>query len=190
MARLFLIRHGRPAAQWGEAVDDPGLSDLGRDQARDAAAVLGEAGRLLAVSSPMRRCLETAQPYVALSGQTLAVEPRVGEIRAPAGIEDRARWLQECFPWRSSNPTRTWEALDAPLRAWREEVLGAARAVREDTAMFSHFIAINVITAAAMGSDRTIVCRPDHASITEIEVSEGALKLVSAGREMQIDDVR
>ena len=190
MARLFLIRHGRPAAPWGQPASDPGLSELGREQARAAAAVLAEAGRLRALSSPMLRCLETAEPYVALTGCSLGVEPAVSEIKAPAGIEDRAHWLQERFPWRASNPIRTWDGLEPALRLWRDEVVAAARAIGEDTAVFSHFIVINVLTGAAMGSDRTIVCRPDHASITEIEVEEGALKLVSAAREMQIDDVR
>jgi broad specificity phosphatase PhoE len=190
MARLFLIRHGRPAASWGQPEGDPGLSDLGREQARAAAALLAEAGPLKAVSSPMRRCLETAEPFLTLTRGALAVEPRVSEIKAPAGIEDRAQWLQQRFPWRSSHPTRTWDSLEPGLRTWRDEVIAAACAFREDAAVFSHFIAINVITGAAMGSDRTIVCRPDHASITQIEVAGGVLKLVSAAREMQIDDVR
>ena len=65
--RLFLIRHGKPAAVWGEADDDPGLDDTGREQAAAVAAHLlglpdGERPTWV-VSSPLRRCRETAMTY-------------------------------------------------------------------------------------------------------------------------------
>lgn len=69
-------------------------------------------------------------------------------------------------------------------------MLDYIRDVDEDTVIFTHFIGINVMTSAAMGSDKTIVCRPDHASITEIETHNGALRLVQMPREMRVDDVR
>ena len=37
MTRLYLIRHGRPAAVWGADDDDPGLDDTGKTQARAVA---------------------------------------------------------------------------------------------------------------------------------------------------------
>jgi len=40
MSRLYLIRHGKPAAVWGEADDDPGLDDAGKAQAEAARDVL------------------------------------------------------------------------------------------------------------------------------------------------------
>jgi broad specificity phosphatase PhoE len=62
--------------------------------------------------------------------------------------------------------------------------------IRDDSAVFTHFIAINVIAGAALGVEHTIVCTPDHASITEIEVKEGVLRLVRHGAAMRVDDVR
>ena len=66
MQTLFLIRHGKPAAVWGEADDDPGLDDAGRAQAeaaRDHLLSLPEDQRpSRVVSSPLRRCRETAAP--------------------------------------------------------------------------------------------------------------------------------
>jgi hypothetical protein len=56
--------------------------------------------------------------------------------------------------------------------------------------VFTHFIGINVIAGAALGAEHTIVCTPDHASITELEVNDGALRLIAFGAEMQVDDVR
>ena len=189
MARLFLIRHGRPEAAWGGAGTDPGLSDEGRAQAEEAARALMEAGRFQVISSPMRRCQETAVPYAALRGATLQLESRVSEIVAPADVVDRQAWLLERFPWRSG-ASRGWDTLEPGLHTWRDAMLNFMRGVSEDTAVFTHFIAINVMTGAAMGSDWTVVCRPDHASITEIEIRDGVLRLVNAAREMRVDDVR
>lgn len=191
MTRLFLIRHGRPEGVWGGAGSDPGLSDIGLRQAEAAAAALVENGPLKPISSPMRRCRETAAPYADLVGIAPLIEPRVSEIVAPRGVEDRATWLQERFPFRTPGASRLWRALEPALHAWRDAMLQFVRGMREDSAVFTHFIALNVLTGAALGSEQTIVCRPDHASITEIEVdAEGALRLVRAAAEMQVDDVR
>ena len=61
MTRLFLIRHAEPAAGWGGDALDPGLSHLGREQARAAAQALLAIRPLEIVSSPMLRCRETGE---------------------------------------------------------------------------------------------------------------------------------
>lgn len=190
MARLFLVRHGRPEAVWGGVGSDPGLSGEGRRQAEAAARALVDIGRFRIVTSPMKRCQETAAPYAAFIGAKPHVEPRVSEIRAPVDVEDRQAWLLARFPWRTSGASRAWQTLEPELHIWRDAMLNFVRGVREDAAVFTHFIAINVMTGAAMGSDDTIVCRPDHASITEIEVHNGTLRLVRMANEMSVDDVR
>lgn len=190
MARLFLIRHGEPEAAWGGADHDPGLSERGRAQAIAAAEALAREGDLALLTSPLRRCRETAAPYAALVQRTPVVEPRAGEVVAPEGVGDRRAWLLENFPWTDPQSRRTWASRDAALRAWRESVLAFARGVERDAAVFSHFIAINVIVGAALGRDETIACRPGHASIVELAVEADALHLVRLGAEMSSDDVR
>jgi len=190
MARVFLIRHGRPSQSWGGAENDPGLSNEGLEQAGAAAQALQLYGRLDLVSSPMRRCRETAAPYALWRGLEPALEPRVSEIACDDGVDDRARWLQTRFPWREANPGRSWSTLEPRLHAWRDDVLACIGAISRDTAIFTHFIAINVIAGAALGRAETVVCRPDHASITEIEVRDGGLHFVAHGASMRLDDVR
>ena len=190
MARVFLIRHGRPAQVWGGSGSDPGLSELGRRQSEEAASHLRAFGALEVVSSPMLRCRETAAPYARWRGVEPAIEPRVSEIAASEGVEDRAAWLLERFPWRNRAQQRAWSTLEPRLLNWREEMLAFVRAIRDDTAVFTHFIGINVIAGAALGADHTIVCTPDHASITEIEVEQGVLSFMRHGAAMQVDDVR
>ena len=74
MIRLRIARHGEPA--WhedGRAVDDPGLTARGRDEARSLSEVLeGEHFDAIYVS-PLKRALETAQPL----GLGLGLEPQV-----------------------------------------------------------------------------------------------------------------
>lgn len=190
MARVFLIRHGRPSEVWGGGGSDPGLSELGQAQAEAAAASLKAFGDLQVVSSPMRRCIETAAPYAALRGVRPIIDPRVSEIVATEGVEDRAAWLRERFPWRDRSKKRSWASLEPRLHAWRDDMLSFVRSIGEDTAVFTHFIGINVIAGAARGVDDTIVFTPDHASITEIAVEAGALRLIALGATMQVDDVR
>ncbi|MBL8547464.1 MAG: phosphoglycerate mutase family protein [Hyphomonadaceae bacterium] len=190
MTRVFLIRHGEPQAAWGGAVDDPGLSQAGQAQAAGAARSLLTLGPLAIVSSPMRRCRETAAPYESETASPALVERRVGEVVAPAGVSDRRAWLRENFPWDAGAPRRRWRDVDPALRAWRDDVVGCALAFNQDTAVFSHFIAINALASVAMQSEETIVCVPGYASITEFEVRNGSLELVRLGESMIRGEVR
>lgn len=187
MASLFLVRHGEPESGWGGDVDDPGLSERGRAQAQGAAEHLAAMGPLLLASSPMRRCRETAAPLAQLFQRAPSIEPRMSEVIAPAGVVDRPSWLQQNFPWRSA--PMQWSALHPDLHDWRRAALDAVSNFSGDAVVFSHFIAINVIVGAALGSENTIVCRPDHASITLFEVGDGRLRLVRLGAEMENSEV-
>jgi broad specificity phosphatase PhoE len=188
MPRLFLIRHAEPDAGWGGAEADPGLSDLGRVQAEQAAASLRALGPLGAVSSPMRRCLETAAPYV--DAASLTIEPGVSEVVAPAGVSDRQAWLQHNFPWRDGAVRRFWSELDPALRRWRDDVIAAIAGIEKDCAVFTHFIAINAIMSKVLGRNETVICRPKHASITEIVADGEGLRLIRMGAEMGQGEVR
>lgn len=190
MTRLFLIRHGEPEAAWGGAVDDPGLSAEGRAQAEGASAALSSLGSLAIVSSPMRRCRETAAPFERHTGVNADIQNAVSEVVAPIGITDRRSWLRANFPWDTGVPRRSWSEVDRALRAWRDSVSSWALGVERDTAVFSHFIAINALASVAMRSDETIVCVPGYASITEFEVRDGVLTLVKLGESMVQGEVR
>ena len=189
MTRLLLIRHGEPEAAWGGASNDPGLSEQGREQARAAAAALAAFGELDVISSPMRRCRETAAVYAGIRGVAPEIEPRVSEVASPPEAQDRRAWLLANFPWQGAAP-RAWRSLAPELHLWREEMLGFVRNIGDDTAVFTHFIAINVIVGAALGRDETIVCKPGYASITELVLEQGGLKLVSLGDEVRVGEVR
>jgi broad specificity phosphatase PhoE len=183
MSRVYLIRHARPSSTWGGDDDDPGLDAVGRGQAEAAARALlalpqGQRPTRV-VSSPLRRCRETAAPYAAAIGAEVEIEPDVGEIPSPAALapDERGPWLRAAF-------TGNWADIkgDLDYAAWRARVLAAA-AARPDTAVFSHFVAINAVLTALAGEPQVIQFRPDHCSISSFELEGGALKLVERGAE-------
>ena len=95
MTLLYLVRHGRAAAGWNTD-PDPGLDDLGRHQAEQVAARLAPLGPLAVVTSPLRRCQETAVPLCRTWRTTARIEPAVAEIPSPEGVDmaDRVEWLR------------------------------------------------------------------------------------------------
>jgi broad specificity phosphatase PhoE len=174
MARLFLVRHGEPLDDWGGGAD-PGLSRFGRNQVDHSAQRLVEFGPLKIVSSPAKRAQESADPAAKLQRQKVILEPRIGEVQPPAGVTDVRAWMLENF---SSSSTKTWGDVDQRMRTYRDNVLAAVRGVEADTAMFTHYVAINIIVGAALRVDDIAVCRPDFASITELKVEKGDLRMV------------
>jgi broad specificity phosphatase PhoE len=183
MSRVYLIRHAKPSATWGGDDDDPGLDSDGKAQAEAAAKALlalpPELRPRRVVSSPLRRCRETAAPFAAAIGAEVEIDPDVGEIPTPSALSppERGPWLRKAFTGR-------WSEIDGDLDydAWRGRVL-AAVASRPNAAVFSHFVAINAALSALAGVPDVITLRPDHASITVFDLSDGALTLVERGPE-------
>jgi broad specificity phosphatase PhoE len=187
MPRLYMIRHGRPSTGWGEHADpDPGLDGAGQAQARAAAEALfafppGERP-VRVMSSPLRRCRETAEPFAEAIGAAVEVEPRFGEIPTPSALsaEERGPWLRNAF---QANWTDVKGDLDYDV--WRRAVGEALAEQDANTAIFSHFVAINAALSCVNGEPRVLTFRPDNASITVFELSGGRLSLVARGREAQ-----
>ena len=183
MARLYLIRHGKPSSTWGGDDDDPGLDETGQAQARaarDWLLALPPAERpSKVVSSPLRRCRETAEPTAQALGVAIEVDPRVGEIPTPAALsmEERGAWLRKSF-------AGTWAEIDGDFDydVWRRDI-AASLVARGNTAVFSHYVATNAVVSALLGVPQVLAFRPDHASITVLETDGVTLTLVEKGRE-------
>jgi broad specificity phosphatase PhoE len=183
MARLYMIRHGKPAAVWGGDDDDPGLDETGRAQALAARdwlmALPADQRPTKVVSSPLRRCRETAEPTAKALGAAVEIDERVGEIPTPAGLaaDDRGPWLRKSF-------AGTWMEIEGDLDydAWRREI-AASLVGRGNTAVFSHYVATNAVLSQLLGDPRVLAFRPDHTSITVLETDGAVLTLVEKGRE-------
>ena len=183
MSHVHMIRHGKPISTWGdlEADPDPGLDAEGHAQARRVAAELLampiDRRPVRVLSSPLRRCRETAQPLADALGVEVEIEPAVTEIPTPASIpaESRGDWLRKAFGgvWADV-------AGDLDYQAWAREVAAAA-ARNPGAAIFSHFVAINAAAGVAVGDDRVRQFEPGHVSVTTFEITGGRLQLLTRG---------
>lgn len=177
MARLYLVRHGEPTGSWGTSADlDPGLSPLGHEQAAAAADRLRLLTPRQIVTSPLRRAAETAAPLASALSMKAEVVDRVAEIPSPANIalQGRSEWLREVM-------SRTWEDVEPGLVRWRQAALDYLMSLSADTAVFSHYVLINVAVGAAIGDERVHCFAPTHASVTVLDTNGRGLTLVELG---------
>lgn len=176
MARLILIRHGNAAAGF-DADADPGLDETGRAQAEAMAAALAAAGPLPILVSPLRRTRETAAALEHRWKRDARVEPRIAEIPSPTtDLKARGLWLREIAPKR-------WPELGERLQRWRDDVIETLLEIKEDSALVTHFIPINVAVGSARDDDRLISFQADNCSRTVLDNTGGRLAIVALGAE-------
>jgi broad specificity phosphatase PhoE len=180
MATIHLVRHGQATGGW-DAERDPGLDELGRAQAAALCDQLGPLGDVIPprlVTSPLRRCRETAAPLAARWGVGPVVEPLVAEIPSPDGVPFGRR-----VPWLQAAIAGTWTALGPRYLDYRDAVAAYVAGLTVDTVVTTHFVAINAVIGACTGDDRVLIRRLDNASVTVVETSAGGIELVAVGRE-------
>ncbi len=175
MALLYLVRHGEPASGWGDTNPDPGLSALGLAQASHAAGQLRAKRVPFAITSPLLRCRETAAAFEMEVGVQAVTSNGVREAPTPADVGDRQAWLATVM-------AGTWSGSPS-LEAFRAGAVATLCGQNTDTAVFSHYVAINAAVGAAMGEDKVMVFKPAHASITVLSNEGGVLKLIELGAE-------
>ncbi len=184
VSRIHLIRHARPASVWGDGDPDPGLDEVGAAQAEAVADLLmglpPEQRPTAVASSPLQRCRETAQPLAEALGVTAEIEPGVGEIPTPAGLEASARgaWLRRSMAGRWARGPRR-----SRLRRLEARRAGRGDGARPGWAVFSHFVAINAVVSLLSASDEVVLFRPDHTSVTILDGEAGGIRLIARGRE-------
>jgi broad specificity phosphatase PhoE len=176
MGHVVLVRHGRAAAAF-DADTDPGLDEAGQRQADQMASGLVLFGPLPLYSSPLRRCVETAQALAGRWGVEPVIDPGVGEVVAPTDdLAGRGAWLRQFM-------RQKWTDQPRDLVAWRDSVLDAVRKIggEGDAVVVSHFIAINAVVGHATGDDRVVCFAPDNCSRTEVKVDGDAIEVVELG---------
>ena len=184
MPKLYLIRHARPAASWGEDTD-PGLDASGQQQAEAAARTLTQTlDRMPIYTSPLRRCRETARPLEQLWQRSAEVFEPVAELPSPPlDLRARQEWLRQAMrgTWHELNDLAPAGSPD--YLAWRRTLLDSLSSLPHDCVVFTHFIAINVAIATAYSREDVVCFRPDYASITCVGAESGILRVVELGRE-------
>lgn len=183
MARIYMVRHGKAEAGFGEGMD-PGLDALGRSQAERVAETLKTLGPLPILSSPLRRTQETAAPLAKLWKREPVIEAAVAEIPSPRGMTlvERSQWLRQLM-------AGSWRSVPPALAEWREACIAMVAGITQDTVVFSHYVAINVVAGSALDDDRVVTFSPDNCSVTILESSASKLSLIEKGSEAPLTKV-
>ena len=176
---IYLVRHGQATEHWDQA-DDPGLSELGRQQAADAATRLLERIEpgIRLVSSPMQRARETARPLAEALDSEVAIAEPFREIPTPVQRGDRQTWLNGIARQR-------WNEQEPMVRDWRRSLLDRLRQVREPSVVFTHFMVLNAIVSELTDDGRVVCFLPDNASVTTLRWASDDLQLVELGHQLR-----
>ena len=180
MTRIIVARHAQPEMANDLPQANWSLSRYGRNQADHLASRLQEFAPLNVLAGPSTRSRETAEFAAKQLGKSVKIDPRFGDVPAPKGT-DFESWLWQIFSFEK--PVR-WSQVDANLNKWRNDNLEALRDLKEPSVVFTQFTNINAILSAALRLDVTAVCHPGFASITEIAVVNGDIRLVVNGMEI------
>ncbi|MBL4680494.1 MAG: histidine phosphatase family protein [Pseudomonadales bacterium] len=176
MTLIYLVRHGKAAASFTDDLD-PGLDNLGRQQAQTACASLANLSPLQLLSSPLLRAQETAAPLAENLNSSVSIENRVAEIPSPnLSLQERGAWLGAVMEGQ-------WSTQSESLQAWRNQIETCLLSISANTVIFTHFVAINAAVSLAEKSDKVLIFRPDNCSITIIETDGKTLQLVERGQE-------
>ncbi|MBH1933424.1 bifunctional RNase H/acid phosphatase [Streptomyces sp. AV19] len=164
---FVLLRHGETALTpqkrfSGSGGSDPELSPAGRRQADAVAAALAARGTIQAVvSSPLRRCRETAEAVAARLGLDVRVEEglREADFGAWEGLtfaEARERYPEDLDAWLGSTkaaPTGGGESFAAVARrvaVSRDKLL--ARYAGRTVLVVTHVTPIKTLVRLALGA--------------------------------------
>ncbi|MCF3104447.1 bifunctional RNase H/acid phosphatase [Streptomyces roseoverticillatus] len=183
---FVLLRHGETALTpqkrfSGSGGNDPELSPVGLHQAERAGAALAARGTIQAVvSSPMRRCRETAAAVAARLGLEVRVEEglREADFGAWEGLtfaEVRERWPDDLDAWLAFSkaaPTGGGESFAAVARRMtltRDKLL--ARYAGRTVLLVTHVTPVKTLVRLALGAP------PE--SLFRMELSAASLSAVA-----------
>ena len=165
--RLYLVRHGRAPAGWDDDPDPP-LDDVGRAQAEQLADELAARvpGGAPIVSSPLRRCRETAAPLAARWGTDVPGRGRRGRDPVAGGRADRGAGALA--------PGGHGRALDRPgprYVAYRDGVVDfLVRRTADDGRGLATSWPSTPPSGWRSGDDRLLLRALDNCSITIVDV--------------------
>ena len=180
MTKIILVRHGEASASW-EKSSDPGLSDLGVNQAEECAEILfkfKDIENFDLKSSPLKRALETGEKLKTKLNKGLSIDSTYAEIPSPGvSFKNRQKWLKEIF-------NKKIDELEKPQKNWRENIISEIKKIENSTIIFSHFMVINTIVAHAEKNPSMVCFYPDNCSITELNKTGNEIELFNLGNQL------
>lgn len=186
MINIYLIRHGKAASGWDTL--DPNLDSTGKKQSEKIALKLSKIAKepFDIFSSPLIRCIETAEPFSKIKNKTIKIENRVIEIPSPIkNLKKRVLWLKKVLPHTWDELISDKDSRDSKIDyfLWRENILKFFLSLNKDTFIFTHYLVINSVISYLRKSDKVVFFNPDNTSLTHLSLSDKKLKIISLGDE-------
>ena len=196
---LVLVRHALPvridATEDGSPAD-PGLADLGHQQALRVVEALAGHEITHLYSSPAKRALETAAPLVDALGLTLQIEQDLAEYDVAHTSYVPVEEL------RAAGDPR-WELLvsgdlyhaDVDPVAFRARVVAAVESIAKRhpggrAVLFTHSGSINAYTGHVTGQERPLWFAPTYASVSRVGAArDGRRGLISLNETGHVRDL-
>ncbi|MEV0058289.1 histidine phosphatase family protein [Nocardia sp. NPDC050718] len=173
--QLILVRHAQPERVVGATTAaDPGLTDIGGQQADRVPAALAAHEIARIVSSPQRRARDTAAPTAAARELPVDIIDDLAEydrdLPAYIPIEDAKTDFAEAYARIKAGLLP--EQIDGPAFIARVltaiDGLVAAAAPTDTVVAFAHGGVVNVLLADILGLDRPLTFPIDYCSVTRI----------------------
>jgi len=191
--RLILVRHGeteynRQGLALGRS--DVPLNERGREQARLLARALAREPISAVYSSPLRRCLDTAQEIARPHGLVVEalpalIEMDIGETEGLTYAQVRERYPDLLQRWLGPDPAAATmpggEGLPAVQeRAWEAIAALAQRHPQDTVVVVTHNFVILCILTRALGMPLSAFRRLRHevAAVSVLEVEGERMTLV------------
>lgn len=186
MVNIYLIRHGKASSGWDTS--DPKLDLIGKKQAKKIAKKLSNIAiePFEIFSSPLIRCIETAEPFSEITKKKIKIENNVIEIPSPIeNLKKRVFWLKRVLPltWEELISDKDSKESKIDYLLWRENILKFFLSLNKDAFIFTHYLVINSIVSYLRKSDKVVFFSPDNTSLTHLSLSAKKLQILSLGDE-------
>ena len=186
MINIYLIRHGRALSGWDTS--DPNLDLTGKEQSEKIALKLSKIAKepFDVFSSPLIRCIETAEPFPKITNKKIKIENKIIEIPSPIkNLKKRVVWLKRVLPltWNELISDEDSKESKIDYFLWRENILKFFLSLKKDTFILTHYLVINSVVSYLRKSDKVVFFNPDNTSLTHLSLSDKKLKIISLGDE-------
>ena len=179
---LLFVRHGQASASWENHLD-PGLSEIGKDQAKNLTSnkKLPNLSNYDFLSSPKLRAIETSKPLAEKYKKEVVIDESFIEIPSSnIELKKKQEWLKNIIEMKKKD-------LPMFIQQWQKNIFLNISNIKKDTIIFTHFMVINSVVSDFVKADSIMHFFPDYTSITKVVLENGYIKDCKIGGNQKTD---
>jgi len=179
---LLFVRHGQASASWKNHLD-PGLSEIGKDQAKNLTSnkKLPNLSNYDFLSSPKLRAIETSKPLAEKYKKEVVINESFIEIPSSnIELNKKQEWLKNIIEMKKKD-------LPKFIQQWQKNIFLNISNIKKDTIIFTHFMVINSVVSDFVKADSIVHFFPDYTSITKVVLENGYIKDCKIGGNQKTD---